>query len=414
MNRSGNLNKKTRFLLYLLIILQTNFFSLEPSWGWIIKINSYTSKYLSLIVMILIFILNFKSVESIYHTAYNQFKIPILTLVFFNFILGILTIFKYKQGVFSTFTASYYFYVLIFYFFLITLISQKGEIQKLLIFVVRTGLIYSLMLIIQDVFLKFKIQFLNLDSSSLLVEYGAIFHGFYRIKAPSDFISFSILLVIILAVLSKKFTLTDFITLCVDFFYLIFVSQTRTYIITDLVIIGVWLLMKLNRVHRFFTIVSLYLVGLVGSFSLSDLLLKFSTGSRKESLSVRIEAIKFYFNEVPRWSMFGIGFPNTAATDYILHGGFLVIYGYQYYLDDIGILGFLTVFGLSGLLIIVMFFYKIIKGFWYSKNKWPLLILILYLSITSISVSLFNVQRIILLPVLLLLITYFSITKEKY
>ncbi|POH22417.1 hypothetical protein BHU32_06710 [Fructilactobacillus sanfranciscensis DSM 20451] len=54
----------------------------------------------------------------------------------------------------------------------------------------------------------------------------------------------------------------------------------------------------------------------------------------------------------------GIGFSNTLWNQWMLHGNtyLLTNYGYQYYLDDVGFIGFYTIFGFFGIIIYFFIF----------------------------------------------------------
>lgn len=147
---------------------------------------------------------------------------------------------------------------------------------------------------------------------------------------------------------------------------------------------------------------------MIGFFGISDLFLEFTSGSRAISYSVRMDAIRFYFGEMPKENLLGIDFPNTFETYDILHSNLLTLLGYQYYLDDIGILGFLVVFGVMGFIVLFLILYELIKLFIKATRKWLVLLPIWYLLSTSILLSLLNVQRIVYLPFVLFLIAFLS------
>lgn len=110
-----------------------------------------------------------------------------------------------------------------------------------------------------------------------------------------------------------------------------------------------------------------------------------------------------------------IEFPNTLWNQWMLHGStyLLTNYGYQYYLDNVGFIGFYTIFGFFGIIIYIYLFLKTIIIFFKSNAKFQIALIILYLIITSISLSLFNIQRILYLPLLLFYIYYYSNVYKK-
>lgn len=400
------MDKITRALIYLLILLQTNFFSFQPSWFF--GLNSYTSKYFTLGLVLLILIVNISNVYKAIMSKGIPFKFPVSFLFLVTIITEIWSTRYYQQGFNSSLTASYYIYIIALYFFLITLLQNVEEINRILRFIGNVGALYSTMLIIQGILMRYNIAFMNTDDAVLKIDYGSTFLGFNRVKSPADFISFSILALIVYVILHRKRAIVSFVYMGLDLFYVVFISQTRMYIIVDVILIVIFILSRIDKVNHLLAISILSIAGMIGFFGISDLFLEFTSGSRAISYSVRMDAIRFYFGEMPKENLLGIGFPNTFETYDILHSNLLTLLGYQYYLDDIGILGFLVVFGVMGFIVLFLILYELIKLFIKATRKWLVLLPIWYLLSTSISLSLLNVQRIVYLPFVLFLIAFLS------
>jgi len=388
------MNRVNKWILYLILLLQINFFSLQFIG---LDLNSYVKKYISLFLIIILVAINIPLVAKLLFTRRLPFKIPIILLFVLTVIEGIWSMKFYGQSLLTSFTAMYYFFILLLYFVLLAMYKRGGNVNKWFKFIIWIGTIYSGLLIIQDFLLKYGIELMNLSNDSLQVEYGSRMAIFYRIKNPADFISFSILILFIFYV-NNKFDVKFFLALAVNFVYIIFISQTRMYMIIDSLLLIILLTIKLDKINKFLTLIYIYLLSFIGIITSSKVILGFITGARRMSYSVRIEAINFYYNVSMNNGVLGIGFPNTSDTLNVLHGNGLTFLGYQYYLDDIGILGFIFTFGIFGVFILIGFILSIFKVFIISKHKFILLLPIIYVAMTSISASLFNIQRIMYLP----------------
>lgn len=394
--------------------MQTNFFSLQPSWEFGRLLNSYTSKYLSLIIVISIIIINLSSITKNILKRRVTFFIPIAFLLISNLCIEFWSSISYQQSFFSSFTASYYYYLIILYYYLVTLITDKSETLRMFTFIITLSGIYSFLLILQDLLLNKEIEFMNIGDTGLGVEVGNNLLGFLRIKAPADFIAFGTMVIIVYMLIDSKKTKQNLIPLTINTVYLVVVSQTRMYIITILILEIFMVLYKVNKINKVFTVVFMYIVGFFGIAMIPKIFSTFINGERKTSYTVRIEAINFYFNEISLRKIVGIGFPNTFSTEYLLHGGMLNILGYQYYLDDIGILGFIVTFGVVGYIILGIFIIQLIREFMRTPNKLVSLVPISYILLTSISLSLVNVQRIIYLPFILFIISFIRNEGDKH
>ncbi|WP_235805600.1 hypothetical protein [Liquorilactobacillus oeni] len=387
--------------------------------------NSYSSKYFIFSISIVMFVFSFflgkeRNEVGIKNNASLNFKAPIVLTVIVTTVMMIWSSYTYEQSLFSSFTASYYYFILLFYFF-IDKASDSRIINKIIVFSRSMGFIYSVLLIAQSLLYTKGIKFMVLQDAGtnnimasntihggLNVDSAAIIFNMVRIKEPADFISFTLLIILIDVIAQNKLVFNNFLPICVEFFYLIFVSQTRVYIIVDTILFAVTLLIllyKYSKVEFIILLTFMIIIFIVGTFAL---IIWFTEGSRQVSYSVRMDAIRYYLGEVPKGSIFGIGFPNTQWSTDVLHGNLLNFLGYEYYLDDVGIIGFYTVFGISGILIIILFIAKFITVVYKGYNKDVTVILLLFVCLTSISLFMFNVQRIVYLPFIFVLVNYFA------
>ncbi len=102
---------------------------------------------------------------------------------------------------------------------------------------------------------------MNIGDTGLGVEVGNNLLGFLRIKAPSDFIAFGTMVIIVYMLIDSKKTKQNLIPLTINTVYLVVVSQTRMYIITILILEIFMVLYKVNKINKVFTVVFMYIVG---------------------------------------------------------------------------------------------------------------------------------------------------------
>lgn len=400
-----------RSLLLLILFLQTDFLSIPRVSGVVLVWNSYSSKYLSLLIIFILLIVNF--IYSIFRRPIRQeiktkryFDVPILILLFFVIMLIFISCRKYQQPLFSSITASYYFFILIFYFVLRKYFNDESSMNFITEATIYTGTIYSAVLIVQGFVYSKGIELLNIGINGLRVEDSAFLFNIVRIKAPADFISFTIVIILIKILTSHRHRYSLWCYLAINLVYIIVVSQTRVYILIDLALAGIVILLLISNISYRLSIFSTLVIICIAIFISASLFTSFTVGSRQMSYSVRLDAIKFFLSEVPKGTLFGIGFPNTVMNTGLLHGDLLTILGYQYYLDDVGIIGFYTIFGWASILVVLLFTISFIRSFLNSEHRSIIFLILFYVIATSTTLLLLNVQRILYLPLLLFIANY--------
>jgi len=80
------MNRVNKWILYLILLLQINFFSLQFIG---LDLNSYVKKYISLFLIIILVAINIPLVAKLLFTRRLPFKIPIILLFVLTVIEGI-------------------------------------------------------------------------------------------------------------------------------------------------------------------------------------------------------------------------------------------------------------------------------------------------------------------------------------
>lgn len=413
------LKKTNRVFLLLIILLQIDFFSLFSIPSIISSYNGYFVKYLSLSLIFMILIINMCFKNS--NTISNFFGFPIMVLLISVLIITLTSTLRYNQNFFQTISSSYYYLTLLLYYFFSRYFSSKDEISFLMNTIKNVGAIYAGILIIQIIwYFKTGQYFLDVSTKGLAVN-GYVFPSnitgsfslIPRIQRPADFIVFSFLIQnIIMCNKRWRFNLKDIVFYVLEFSYILFISQTRMYILFSVLCLLMLVLMKLPPVVRkASTVLALFLILIFHSFILSKV--GFFDENRTASTLIRSLELKYYLPlTFSNWGM-GLGFANDTQYYLLNHGVISSSVTAGFYTDDIGILGIIVQLGIFGVIIVGLFIiYLSVAATKLIKNN-AFYFMYLYLIVTSISLSLLNVQRIFYFPIILFLITDLLKNKES-
>ncbi|CCK23131.1 Putative uncharacterized protein [Lacticaseibacillus paracasei] len=144
-----------------------------------------------------------------------------------------------------------------------------------------------------------------------------------------------------------------------------------------------------------------YIFCFVGLLALMNVLIakmNFFSGDRAASGQVRLQAIAYYLNNLGINKWFGFGF--TPYSDQIGGGG-QGVDGGVFYTSDVGMIGFIAIFGALGVLFAILFlssFVRFLRTFGDFSAK---LIVIVYIFGQWISLSSFDISRILIFPIAL-------------
>ncbi|WP_203649327.1 hypothetical protein [Secundilactobacillus yichangensis] len=408
---TDTLKKINLFLIYILLVLQLDIFFVIPMPDVFYKLESYTSKYLSIAIVVLIIVINLGKLPQFLHTS-KIYGVTSCLILLFTTILLFYSKTLYDQSFSSSVTSAHQFYLLLLFFALYLVNPSKEMLFKIAKATIVFSTIASIILIFQSVLYLKNLTFLAQNITAVTIQSPSFLFGLPRISEAADFVSFSIFIQSYLVATNKvKIRSIIFWTLT-NFLYIIFIAQTRMYMIVDIVIVLLALVSLLNRKNIQFGIIIGLLALTISAFAIHPIIDQFVNGTRSISYFVRIQALKFYYNEIPAKSFFGIGFPN-GSQDLVLHGGILNTLGYQYYLDDLGVFGFYVQFGLSSLFILVSFIGGTVRALIISKEKIGVFLAIVYIGLTSISLSLLNSQRIFYFAAILFFISVISVESKS-
>ncbi|MFT9030856.1 MAG: hypothetical protein ABF415_05185 [Leuconostoc pseudomesenteroides] len=405
-------------LISLLILLQVNFFDFItfPDW-FFYNINSYSVKYLStflVFIACLVRLIEYKSNSSIKNNGQINFSVSLLLLLLFSTFITYQSSIVYKQTILTSFSISYYYLFVLGYFAFHNFFTRLENIKWFFGLIIYSSVFLSITKIIQSYLAgKFgKIVFgsySTVDKNNLITLSSDIV-GFVRLPSASDFVFFASMLLVITFLFKKISIKNKFTILFVNIFFLFIVSQTRTYVLIILVLIFGVVLIKVSSEFKQFSIVVL-LFGVIGGVFFSLYLVEqmgfITTGGRSASYTVRLDAIQYYLSQFSNNGVFAIGFAHDPEF-LLLNHGYSLAYGRSiYYMDDIGIIGFLAVFGKLGILWLIVFLSELLKQILHAGNKKIVMLLCFTVLATSGTLVYLNIQRIFYLVFLLLLVDFF-------
>lgn len=405
-------------LISLLILLQVNFFDFItfPDW-FFYNINSYSVKYLStflVFIACLVRLIEYKSNSSIKNNGQINFSVSLLLLLLFSTFITYQSSIVYKQTILTSFSISYYYLFVLGYFAFHNFFTRLENIKWFFGLIIYSSVFLSITKIIQSYLAgKFgKIVFgsySTVDKNNLITLSSDIV-GFVRLPSASDFVFFASMLLVITFLFKKISIKNKFTILFVNIFFLFIVSQTRTYVLIILVLIFGVVLIKVSSEFKQFSIVVL-LFGVIGGVFFSLYLVEqmgfITTGGRSASYTVRLDAIQYYLSQFSNNGIFAIGFAHDPEF-LLLNHGYSLAYGRSiYYMDDIGIIGFLAVFGKLGILWLIVFLSELLKQILHAGNKKIVMLLCFTVLATSGTLVYLNIQRIFYLVFVLLLVDFF-------
>lgn len=411
-----NFNKA---MLALILLLSTSFFSLMTTTQRMFLINSYVYKTLIIALVAGTIVVNLMFNSEQYEKAKNLIFLPSTIMMLIALIVVLIgTQVVYQQTILTTIKNSYFYGVLILYFWL-AIFTETDFFKFTLKLITWISGAYSLIIIIQSVlFVHQGAVFLDYGQFGLNPLFGnlGIIFGFPRIAVAADFISFGLLisLVGIIVERTKRNILINGVSAALDLFFIIFVSGTRMYIIIDLLLVAYTIAVILWKKYKVFVVAGGSLVSMVVLVALPTIVKGFTSGERSVSYDIRKEEIVYYFNQIFKHYFLGIGFPDAKRFEAVLHGfqGItLQHFGPQYFLEDVGILGILATFGVLGVIWLIVLLIDLYKSWQESQIPSASVLLIGYVIITSFTLSLFNAQRILYLFIILYCLDY--LTKQK-
>ncbi|WP_414841210.1 hypothetical protein [Enterococcus saccharolyticus] len=383
------------FIFSLIIIMNSQFFFIPQIFMIFEKINTYHNKFMIAILCIILFIVWL--VENFNHIRFNRIDLIVLIYLLFTSILLWLQLLLNNDNNTDIVSNYYYNLILLLYFPLSNFMNKSKEKSDFVFnLIISIGIIY----LIATIFNYFKVvNGINISEISevTLVQYV---NGNLRLPQTSDFIGITILIILIKMnqnIIEKKEFSFYILLIIIALYTLLFISDVRMVFLTCVILV-IYSLLKLllNKFNLLAKIIIWMLFFVVVSFSIYRLeLFQVLIGDGQKSASVfyRFEVIGYYVNYFFDNLIFGFGYSESVKSIYSI--------------TDIGMLGFIFKYGLIGLIwTVLLFIYLFFKSI--KTNTSSIDLILIYLLITSISLSLFDSQRMLYFPILLSIVNSFK------
>ena len=326
-----------------------------------------------------------------------------LIIIFLIFILieGMYSMLLYNQSLFNVWWASYYFLSIIIILPFLDLVEKDNDVDKILNIINILIFLFIVITLIQSLIYNY------LGHEILIFDSKGIRNGRVRIWLGSTiglFTSYNMYCFM----QKRKGKIFNLISLIMAIFALFYCEMTRGNEIAVIIsIILMYFLSKKLDIKKFFVIVIsiIVLVYCINNRIFSSFFSTLFQNSNSDMYTTgyRINSMTYFFDFWKNSPIFGMGFilPNRADLVNILYGPT----GICYY-DDIGVLGFLFHFGVGGIIIISItlgrMIYILVKNINIQYKHKPLLIgLLSYYIMTIPSLSIYDPQRIVMLPICL-------------
>lgn len=419
------MKKIDKFFIIICLLIQVNLFDvLDLTNTALSAVMAYSQKKLLLAVIIIYSIFSpfFYRIKQEYQEHFFTFFVWLFVIT--SSLVILFTALRMDQTVLSTFFIGYNSFIILLYFPLRRALSDRKSVEYFVQLIGIFAFCFAISKTIQSYILGHtgrSILFLNstLDVSSARSMVKNYF-GFIRLASATDFVFFAFLLMIVFVRLGYKiFTKkVNLLMLTVYVIYLFFVGQTRIYIMLLLLILGIVILIKLKDKISFGVIsVLLFIIAIPVPLMIAYIvnLLFFKETSRLISLSIRQGAIKYYLDNILYNGWFGFGFARDDVYNNLIHSTYMTgdgqIISFNY--DDVGIIGFLAQFGISGIINMIVYLSSLLIAFIRSSRKFANLLLLSFILGSWVSVSLFDPQRSFYLPILLAIVDFVSSKQDE-
>ncbi len=396
------------FLIPLWLLLEYRFFFIVPLPYAIDKLNTYHTRYLELLCILVMYLAYHRYKKE--HFLYYNNVIVFLLIIIIDLIF---TLARYSGASIHEVIAPFSTYLLILlYFPLSNYFRSEKHFESFKRLFLSFNIVACVLLVFQAFVYNTRHQlFLKVFEITYLDDLQ-IRNELLRITYLTTIVSASVVVSVTELFSLKKHVISNLINLIVSAAYFGYVAQTRMYIIILLlVVLYVFYFLKNNT--NSFVIASTFLIGTALIVFLAikldvktmmyELIEPMLDGSYKNdgSYYARLEAISHFSKSIFKYPLTGLGIiipDKTSDYYYVIHGP----HGLSVY-TDVGILGTTAEFGLPMLIWFICIMGKIRKAIkkLHSKESSYSKAFFVFILLSCISLSIFDPQRIIILPLVL-------------
>lgn len=370
------------------LVCNTSFFLLPEINNRMGNINSYHNKLLLTVLSIGsigLYAIFFMKRE---FKAVGEIKFLVFCYIFFVTLILFYQLMIQDVGVVEALSSVYYNYILLACYLIMSCYKQPSEIERVIRWIMIIGVLFAIV----NIVCFYAVNYFNILLTDVPVYQMA--NRNIRLPQSSDFVALAAIFFIINFIENKKKSPVIIFGAIVCLFELFFVAQVRMILLAVIVAIMVEVYLKSKSKYILIGLASIIIIGILLEIminnNISIVSLFLGEGKRYKSALYRLVEIKHFVKYIFANGWFGFGFSKDSS---IL----------MYSVTDIGIIGFISRFGLVGI-IWLFFFCKYLFRKYKQANNGYSRTLIMFLLICFISLSPFDSQRIVFLPFELLII----------
>lgn len=402
--------------IFILLILQFYFFDLIPGLNHIMAdLNSEFSKKLQLIFFVLLWLVRFIPTKdrTPIDLVPGRFVLINLFLLTWYFFVAFMSDNFYNQTLFQSFSSNYSFVLIIGYFALRPFFSDGQNFEWFYNALRNMTVIYLIIQAFQGIYYRISGQLFLSYTDETIVN----IHNMGRFTEATEIITFVGVLIAMKPFLFKRnWIFSDYTAITLIIFFHAYMSLGRMYLLIVLGSLAISYFLQMKKT-TLFPVVSVVMValGTIGAIILIQKLNFFGAGNRQVSMTNRLVEIGYFSNKIFEHGLIGIGFPDPTLYSNILKGtpGLDMNAGYLS-LNDIGILGTISVLGVGGIIYFAFVWLKFF-GLFFKKTggKFAVLIGLFYLTMSYLTLSPTDMGRMLPFIILLLSVDYAVTLTEK-
>lgn len=353
----------TKILLFLVIFSLENFACLLPASEYIVPgFIKYGDIPLFISVVFILWVALFVKFKDKNKKAIYPYKWIVIGFILLIIVSSIMSFHFFRQPISWGIRSQRMIITCFLLYFSISKALQTGVINKsdLIKDILIVGTIEMVLFTIQYI-LANKLIFLNFTSSDLVEM--RLEHR--RLRFPTELL-FLVTFIRLDNLLNNRGSKIKNISYIIWFFLILVIMvqkriQIIAFIITIIIIFALWR-KKLDAK----LLINLIIILVVGLFMINSPIIQSSydgltnRNGSNDTISIRESGIKYYKERVKNSIIFGFGKPNSNSKAARKASGELQ----RYYLADDGIYGFLYIFGLSGIIWLILFWKNNIKKSW--------------------------------------------------
>ena len=341
----------SRVLVVLIFLANIMFFSLPGIASALSSICGFTNKRLVvfLIIVLLLFYFGTKYPLSIFKGASSRIAIYYICMCLITFIISC---FSYNGVGIKTFVSNYYYFAaILLYFPLKHMLKNQDDYRWLVHTIILIGTIYAIYMIGAKLIYSYSGRII-FDQTAQYVQQR---NGSLRLARPASFVCISTIFSFTewlkYSITGNKTSKKYFLLFCIGMFCLVWVTQTRIYQLAFLISCSVTLATVFNNKKKIILFFALLFFIPIIIGEIREFYLSFYSVENIWGTEIRVSGYTYFLSHMFDNYICGIGLVSGTPQALLLTGGKTQ---YGYVITDMGYTGFLGVYGILGVALLIL------------------------------------------------------------